>query len=105
MTQSPWCARITSGWIASLPCSPLDTVPGRLLRPHRGDVAVEHVHESSSGRAPRTGSAVMSTLIAEMLNVSCGALAQGLAAAVVVPGVDAAGGTAAIAAVAPGLTK
>ena len=103
MTQSPWCARITSGWIASSPWSPLDTCWDFSSARTAAMLLVSTYMNPFGSCTPKRFSG-MSTLIAETLNVSCGALAQGLVAAVVVTGVDAAGGTAAIA-VAPGLTK
>src|SRR5450755_2681960 len=77
VTQSPSCARSTSGWIGSLP-SPLDTVPAASSA-RTALMLLSSTYMRPLGSFTPYRFRVILTLMAEMLNVSWGAVVQGLA--------------------------
>src|SRR5215472_7805469 len=91
VTQSPSCARSTSGWIGSEP-SPKDTCPDcSSCRTALMFWSSTYMNELGSCTPNRFK--VMLTLMAETLNVSCGAEAQGSELVLEVVDVDCAGTT------------
>src|SRR5215470_617561 len=77
VTQSPMCARITSGWMASLPCRPLDTVPAESAA-RTAEMFWFSTYIIAFGSLTPNLFRIIVMLIAETLNVSCGAEAHGL---------------------------
>src|SRR5262249_5989927 len=77
VTQSPMCARSTSGWMASLPCRPLDTVPAASSA-RTALMLLLSTYIIAFGSLTPNLFRIIDMLIAETLNVSCGALVHGL---------------------------
>src|SRR5579863_8899479 len=76
VTQSPSCARITSGWIGSLP-SPLDTCWDASSARTAGIAELSTYMNPLGSCTPKRFSGML-MLMAEMSKVSCGAVAHGL---------------------------
>ena len=89
VTQSPSWPRITSGWIGSS-FSPVVTCPDASSA-RTAEMLELSTYMNEFGSCTPYLFKVMSTLMAEMLNVSCGAVAHGFAVAVAAAAVPALG--------------